>query len=327
MRVWSEMINERLIENEFDIGIIYVENLTSLKSVNYKELFGKPFKKLISISFDFDYSSIINYENRISETDSILSLIEQDKEVLLSHSRHEYRNLLSRHYNPELEGIIHITNFNKDVVNTVFGEKKYEFVLHPLLEKKWFVESKIFKEKKNPSDFIVGMINPIPKKGAPLMVEAIAGTPFNFKILEGGHQSGELLLESLETEYNTRFKDKVELIHYVEDIVSYYDSVDVLFMPSWIEGYGQVAHEALIRGIPVITKRFPTIEEASVNSAKYIEPCDYSNPDVWITALNDIYENQKKWNHLSNQAKEILTFRQEKETKKFICFLERMCAE
>ena len=330
MNIWSEMINTELKEDEFDIGIIYVENLTSINAIDYQKLFGKPFKKLISISFDFDYSTIINYEKNVTESENIISLLNKDKEVLLSHSKQDFRNLLSRHYNPEMEGIIHITDFNKKVVNTVFGEKEYEFVLHPLLENKWFdnfTPAKPFQEKMKPEEFVVGMINPIPKKGVPLMIEAIASTPFKFKILEGGHQSGELLLDTLSKTYNTVFRDKVELIHYVEDIVSYYDSIDVLFMPSWIEGYGQVAHEALIRGIPVITKRFPTIVEASVNAAKYIDPKDYENSEIWINALHEIYANQKLWQHRSSQAKEILKLRQDIETTQFIEFLDRMCKE
>ena len=48
---------------------------------------------------------------------------------------------------------------------------------------------------------------------------------------------------SLQDECSYDFGDRVELIHYVEDMVEFFDSIDVLFMPSMIEGYGQVAHE------------------------------------------------------------------------------------
>ena len=110
------MINEELQEDEFDIGIIYVENLTSLSEIDYRKLFGRPFKKLISISFDLDYGIYLNFEKNLKDNQTLLEMIEENKQWLLEISNSEYRNLTTRHYNPEMEGILHLTDFNKETM-------------------------------------------------------------------------------------------------------------------------------------------------------------------------------------------------------------------
>lgn len=329
MEIWAKMINDEIPEDSFDIGIVYVENLTSINAIDYRELFGRPFKKLISISFDLDYLTILNYEKETSPSLSLLEVIEADKEELRSHANSMLRNLLCRHYNPEMEGIIHLTRFNQQVVNTVFGKKEHEFVLHPLLEDKWFTKtsSATHPPKEAPEDFVVGIVNPIGKKGAEVMPPVIAQTSYKFRILEGGHQHGEQFLQTLQNHYQTTFPDRVEMIHYVEDIVDFFDSIDALFMPSMIEGYGQVAHEALIRGIPVLTKRFPTIEEATIGHALFVEPENYHDISKWREGLDTIFKNQEYWKTVSSAAALELKDRQDEETEKFIEFLENLKEE
>jgi len=325
MMIWSGMINDELEEDEFDIGIIYVENLTSLSEIDYRKLFGRPFKKLISISFDLDYGIYLNFEKNLKENQTLLEIIEENKQWLLGTSHSEYRNLTTRHYNPEMEGILHLTDFNKKTINTIFGKKPYEFVLHPLMESKWITKPvKSFTEKIKKGDFKVGMINPIPKKGSDVMLRVIAQSPFKFKILEGGHGNGDVFISSLKGEYNYDFKERVELIHYVEDIVEFFDSIDVLFMPSSIEGYGQVAHEALLRGTPVITKLFPTIQEATLNEACFVKPTDYWNINTWLESLDEIYHNQQMWKTKALNTRQKLIDRQDKEIKEFLHFLMNM---
>ena len=116
----------------------------------------------------------------------------------------------------------------------------------------------------------------------------------------------------------------MELIHYVDDIIDFFDSIDVFFMPSLVEGYGQVAHEALLRGTPVITKRYPTIQEATLDDVLFIEPQDYENIDSWLNALEDVYENQSEWCVRALRTREALITRQKKELQEFIEFLSTM---
>ncbi len=327
METWAELINDEIPEDSFDVGIIYVENLTSINAIDYRKMFGRPFKKLVSISFDFDYLKILNYEKETSQSLSLLEVIEGHREELRSHSHSMFRNFLSRHYNPEMEGIIHLTNFNQQVVNTVFGKKEHEFVLHPLLEDKWFKDGVVSPVKTTPEDFVVGIVNPIWKKGAEVMPPVIAQTSYKFRILEGGHQHGEQFLQTLQTHYQTTFPDRVEMIHYVEDIVGFFDSIDALFMPSTIEGYGQVAHEALMRGIPVLTKRFPTIEEATMGHALFVEPEQYEDSSKWREGLYTIFKNQDYWKAIIYTAALELKDRQDEETEKFVEFLKNLTEE
>ena len=166
MQTWADMINDKIPENEFDIGIIYVENLTSLSEIDYREMFGKPFKQLISISFDIDYNIVLNLEKESSQEDKpLLEKIFALKDTFNNFLNDEYRSLTVRHYNPEMEGILHLTDFNQKVINEIFGVRPYEFVLHPLLEDKW-LERPLVKKilKSNKDDLVVGIINPHPKK-------------------------------------------------------------------------------------------------------------------------------------------------------------------
>ena len=243
MQTWADMIDDRIPENDFDIGIIYVENLTSLSEIDYRKMFGRPFKKLISISFDIDYNVVLQLEKEAPQEgkpviEKIFALKKEFRDLL----NDDRRTLTVRHYNPEMEGILHITDFNQKVINEIFGVRPYEFVLHPLLESKWLERPLKEKElKKNKDELVVGMINPIPKKGSDVMLRVIAQSPYQFKILEGGHGAGNIFLSSLKDEYNHDFNERVELIHYVDDIIDFFDSIDVFFMPSLVEGYGQVA--------------------------------------------------------------------------------------
>ena len=224
-----------------------------------------------------------------------------------------------------MEGILHLTDFNQKVINEIFGVRPYEFVLHPLLESKWLerpLKEKILK--KNKGELVVGMINPIPKKGSDVMLRVIAQSPYQFKILEGGHGAGNIFLSSLKNEYNHDFSERVELIHYVDDIIDFFDSIDVFFMPSLVEGYGQVAHESLVRGTPVITKRYPTIQEATLDDVLFIEPQDYENIDSWLNALNDVFDSQKEWGSKARRTREDLIKRQQHELNAFIQFLSSM---
>ncbi len=329
MQIWADMINDNIPENDFDIGIIYVENLTALKEIDYREMFGKPFKKLMCISFDIDYNIVLQLEKEaLHEGKPLLEKIYDVKNMFQGFTQDEYRTLTVRHYNPEMEGILHLTHFNQKVINEIFGVRPYEFVLHPILEDKWLDRAiSIPPTKQDKRNLVVGMINPIPKKGSEVMLRVIAQSPYQFKILEGGHGAGNIFISSLEKEYNYDFSDRVELIHYVDDIIDFFDSIDVFFMPSLVEGYGQVAHEALLRGTPVITKRYPTIQEATLDDVLFIEPQDYENINSWLDALENVYENQSEWGEKALKTREKLITRQKEELQEFIEFLSTMSQE
>ena len=98
-------------------------------------------------------------------------------------------------------------------------------------------------------------------------------------------------------------------------------------MPSIIEGYGQVAHEAMVRGTPVITKKFPTIQEATLNKASFVEPHDYPDVGKWLACLKDVYENQEEWRKKTLISRTGLIDRQHREVAEFIDFLIQMGAE
>ena len=65
--------------------------------------------------------------------------------------------------------------------------------------------------------------------------------------------------------------------------------------PSQTEGYGQVAAEAMSRLVPVITKDYPTIREASHNHAYYVALKDYGVFGKWSEALQEVEEDYDYW--------------------------------
>ena len=95
-------------------------------------------------------------------------------------------------------------------------------------------------------------------------------------------------------------------------------------MTASIAGYGQVAHEAIMRGTSVVTKLFPTIQEETLNEACFVKPTDYWNINTWLESLDEIYHNQQMWKTKALNTRQKLIDRQDKEIKEFLHFLMNM---
>jgi glycosyltransferase involved in cell wall biosynthesis len=114
---------------------------------------------------------------------------------------------------------------------------------------------------------------------------------------------------------------------YSQDIVGYFDKIDAFLFPSWVEGYGQVAHEALMRRTPVITSDYPAIKQATIGKAKYVSLKDYNNAAVWKEAIEDVFQNQNYWNFQANDGALMLLNRQALQEQEFIAFLKGIMEE
>ena len=147
----------------------------------------------------------------------------------------------------------------------------------------------------------------------------------NFKLLTGGWGEGKNMINMMKRFYDYDEKN-CEVLSYVDDIRQFYDSIDVLLFPTFSEGYGQVVLEACSRGVPVLTKDFPSLHESGGSGAFYIGKKDYFCADVWMDKINQIksthFESKNQAYEWALEARQ----RQEKETENLIVFLDEVIA-
>ena len=131
----------------------------------------------------------------------------------------------------------------------------------------------------------------------------------------------------MKEEYGTDFSDRVRLGDYSQDIVGFFDMIDVFLFPSWIEGYGQVGHEALLRRTPVITTDYPAIQQATIGKAKYVPLTEYFNIESWLMAIEDVFNNQPYWHFECNDAALMLLNRTQFNGQDFLLYLQTVHSE
>lgn len=309
---WLDLLEKQLKdEPKKDIGIVYLQTLyypNNDANLVLNRL--KPyFRNLITTSFDIELSYIkqLISSNQENPSDTLLETFHKVKMDLENSvgSPNDF-HLMSKQNIPEVDYHLHLCHFHKEIMDYLKPTKGQDFVLHPMLSEKWSQNIDYGNHYQpvveNPRDYVIGVINPLLKKGRDIIAEVIARTPYQFLILQGGWGIGDDFLNYLQEEYGTKFPDRVKVADYSQDIVGYFDSVDAFLFPSWIEGYGQVAHESLMRRTPVITSDYPAIHQATIGKAKYIPLTQYNNVDLWISSIKDVFDNQKYWHFECNDA-------------------------
>ena len=307
---WWEMLEQQLqTEPKHDIGIVYVQTLYPENISGILQRLRPYFRNLITTSFDME-PAYIEYLYEANQKASHLTLLEtfdQVKHELVSEVGELNDFVLMRKQNiTEVDDHLHLTHFHQQMMEYLKPTKGYDFVLHPLIGAEWVggidYGSHYQPVVENPADYTVGVINPCWKKGKALLAQIIARTSYKFLILQGGWGNGEDFLNYLHEEYGTTFADRVRLGDYSKDMIGYFDSVDAFLFPSWLEGYGQVAHESLLRRTPVITTNYPTIHQATIGKGKYVSLTDYLEVDRWVDAIKDVFDNQEYWHFECNDG-------------------------
>jgi glycosyltransferase involved in cell wall biosynthesis len=76
-----------------------------------------------------------------------------------------------------------------------------------------------------------------------------------------------------------RFVNAVGVDHFIElgrldddELEDFYDSVDVIVVPSLYEGFGLPVLEAMARGVPVISSQSSSLPEVAGDAALYFDP-------------------------------------------------------
>jgi glycosyltransferase involved in cell wall biosynthesis len=113
---------------------------------------------------------------------------------------------------------------------------------------------------------------------------------------------------------------QVDLLDYVKDMRSAYRASRAVLFPSFEEGYGMTAVEAMYCGVPVVSSNYPAILEAVGDGARTL--CPYKNkPEQWISAINEVLSNQDEWARRALARADFLAQRQGRELAELMDFL------
>lgn len=108
-----------------------------------------------------------------------------------------------------------------------------------------------------PEDFLFGYVGRITKdKGINEILEAFGESLEESKLLLVGNQEGIKTLDAKLWE-KAQINPNIYICNSVSDIEKYYAAIDVLLLPSYREGFGNVVIEAAAMGTPAIVSEIP----------------------------------------------------------------------
>lgn len=192
-------------------------------------------------------------------------------------------------------------------------------VLHPILDVTFLRSDATQKlnERRN-----ILMINPQGRKNPEAMGDLINDDALNltFRVLKGGWgNSFKTFLPSIEPSRAFRER-RLEVIERVDSMEHAYRLSDLVFFPSFIEGYGMAAVEPMLFGTPVVSSNYPAITEGVGNAACLFCPYKSSVSERKSKVLEVLHE-RSKWSELASSRANFLLKRQEEELHKLEDFL------
>lgn len=175
------------------------------------------------------------------------------------------------------------SNFTASVYENLFGVKAA--VIPPLIDRTRY-------ETNRAGARCVTFVNPHPDKGAVLATEIAARCPeISFEFVESwmlDRTTRRWLFRRLSDLSNVRFTTRQS------DMRPIYAQTYILLVPSQCaEGWGRVASEAHISGIPVVGSRLGGLIEAIGPGGLLIDPS--APAEVWCEALRGLWHD--KWRH------------------------------
>ncbi len=183
------------------------------------------------------------------------------------------------------------SHFTASVYETEFGLRSV--VIPPLVRPEMY-------ETTRGEDGSVTFINPVPDKGVEVAIEVAArcpDIPFEFVeswILESGPR--RRLLKRLSALPNVRFTP------HQSDVRPVYQRTRLLLAPSQVqEGWGRVASEAQVSGIPAIGSRSGGLVESIGPGGILIDP--HAPASAWCEAVRSVWGDRGLYRRLSASAR------------------------
>jgi len=201
------------------------------------------------------------------------------------------------------------------------------FILHPIIPMDFNeeYEHQASDERKNLSHKNILMINPKLHKGGESMVSLIREgyQSWTYRVLNGGFENTlENFIPRIEDSYSFQ-NNNVELESYVPDMREAYSKSDLVFFPSYYEGYGMAAIEPMYMGTPSVCSSYPAILEAVGDAALTVCPFT-GKPGDWRSAVADVLENREYWKEKAKERASFTSVRQARELDELTEFLSAL---
>ena len=114
------------------------------------------------------------------------------------------------------------------------------------------------------NDFIYGFVGRITKdKGIDELLEAFLNSAHNAKLLMVGEFENEQELNQ-ELLSNAKSNNQIKFVGAVNDVEKYFAAIDMLVLPSYREGFGNVVIESAAMGTPAIVSDIPGPRDAVI---------------------------------------------------------------
>ena len=168
------------------------------------------------------------------------------------------------------------------------------FVFHPPLDAAHWSMRDALAEPLARRDVL--MVNPQGRKGPQHMAALVAGADpsWTFRVLAGGWGGGLRTFPPAVAQTAAVREGRVQFLDYVPDMREAYRAAGLVFFPSFAEGYGLTAVEAMVCGTPVVASSFPAIREAVGEAARFV--CPYTAPaDAWRQAVGEVLADPEPW--------------------------------
>lgn len=123
------------------------------------------------------------------------------------------------------------------------------------------------------------------------------------------HIAGDgMLREQLESQaQSSPYRDRIIFHGWVEDVASFYESIDLFLFLSAYESFGNVVLEALLTGLPVLTSNIPVFEEIHGGENAFLlgDPGNYEAlKGNFINAVTNFPDLAQKAYNLNGQIAE-----------------------
>ena len=196
-----------------------------------------------------------------------------------------------------------------------------QFVLHPLLPP---LPDTAEDAMEKLAPVTVGMINPLPQKGALNMAHVILRNrrDWSFRVLQGAWGKA---FESFTPMIGNALRasdERVTLLQYVREMSAFYRAIEVFMFPSRVEGYGMAPVEAMQASTPVVATDYPAIIEAVGAGARIVSWL--ADGDQWIAAIADVLADRDSWRRHAAAWTRALEVREAEELPAFVEFLQSL---